>query len=238
VIVRGDAAQRVDAFLSRLAGFDYSGSILIEMGGEIVLRKAYGFADRSRGIANRPDAVFDIGSMSKQFTAAAVLVLQQEGKVSVTDAIGKLLPDVPADKKEITVQQLLTHTAGLPSDFPMVNATEPDYEQVARDEAVRRVLAAPLVFRPGSNWAYSNCGYILLAAIVERASGTPFPDYVRETIFRPAGLTHTGFWCDAELKSRSVALGHDAFGTVLHDPRTRPLSWCDLGGGESGLVAR
>lgn len=231
-IVRGDAALRVDAFLSRLAGFDYSGSILIEKDDEVVLRKAYGFADRSRGLANRPDACFDIGSMSKQFTAAAILVLQRAGKLSVNDSLGGLLPNVPADKKEITVQQLLTHTAGLPSDFPLVDTSEPEYENVVHDEAVRRILAARLLFRPGSTWSYSNCGYVLLAAIVQSVSGAPFPTYMRDTIFRPAGLDHTGFWCDAELASRPVQLGHDAFGTILHDPRSRPLSWFDLGGGE------
>lgn len=231
-VVRGEVAARVDSFLSRLEGFDYSGSILIEIHGEVVLRKAYGFADRPRRIRNRPDTAFDIGSMAKQFTAAAVLALQHEGKLEVTDPIVRFLPDAPADKSAITIHQLLSHTAGLRPDFPVSNPSEPDFENVGRDEAVRRILASPLTFRPGSGWEYSNCGYVLLAAIVQRASGTAFPECLRETIFRPAELEHTAFWGDADLSRWSVALGHDAFGTVLHDPGMRPLTWFDLGGGE------
>src|SRR5688572_4839281 len=231
-VVSGPAAQRIDAFLARLAGFDHDGSILIEQEGELRLRKGYGYADRTTGRAYTADTVFEIGSLAKQFTAAAVLELERRGRLALSDPLAKYFLEAPADKRGITLEQLLTHTAGLAADFPVSDPAVPDYDDVERDAAVARILAQPLEFAPGSSWSYSNCGYVLLAAIVQAAAEQDFREFVRAALFVPAGMKHTGFWGSAPHPKLPVALGHDAFGNVLHDPARMRATWFDLGGGE------
>jgi len=223
-------AGRIDAWLTRLAGFDYGGSILIEREGELLLRRAYGFADRTTARAYTPETAFDIGSLTKQFTAAAVLELERRGKLALSDPIARFIPDAPADKAGITLEQVLTHTAGLAGDFPVADPAVPDYDDVDEETAVRRILEQPLDSAPGSGWSYSNCGYVLLAALVHRASGQDYREFLRENLFAPGGLRHTGFWGAAP--DVPVALGQDGFGNVLHDPARMRATWFDLGGGE------
>ncbi len=223
---------RIDDFLTRMSGFGYSGNVLILQRGTVVLKKGYGLADRARDTPYDADTIFDIGSMAKQFTAAAVIKLSVDGRLSVDDPISKFIDGVPNDKRAITIHQLLTHTSGIASDFPYSDPSV-TYEDVNRDEALRRILKAPLEFPPGTDKHYSNCGYILLAAIVERASGEAFCDYVRRSIFAPAGMTHTGFWADPSLDASRVAIGYNEYGEPQHDPMHRsPTTWQDLGGGQ------
>jgi len=231
-VVAGPIATRIDAFLGRLAGFDYNGSILIEQKGEVVLRKGYGYADRASGRLYTADTAFDIGSLAKQFTAAAVLELERRGELALDDPLGQFFPEAPADKIDITLEQLLTHTAGLASDFPVSDPATPDYDDVDAETALRRILAQPLELRPGASWSYSNCGFVLLAAVVQTVSGRDFRELVRESLFAPAGMRHTGFWGSAHPADCPVALGQDAFGNVLHDPARMRATWFDLGGGE------
>ena len=235
-IVHGEAGARVHEFLRRQGGFGYSGSILVVRRDTVLLRAAYGYADAARRIAYRPATAFDIGSLAKQFTAAAVLRLEMDGRLSTSDSIARHLSGVPDDKRGITIHHLLTHSSGLPGDFPYGSpeAAGAEYEVVGRDTAVRRILEMPLESPPGSGFSYSNPGYVLLAAIVERAGGRPFRDYVREALWTPAGMAHTGFWGAApNLPDSLVARGHDELGRVVHDPVTRSAdTWFDLGGGE------
>lgn len=231
-VVAGPIAARIDAFLTRLAGFDYGGSILIEKKGELLLRKAFGYADRTSGRAYTPGTIFDIGSLAKQFTAAAVLELERREALALDDPLELYFPEAPADKRAITLEQLLTHRAGLASDFPVQDPATPDYDDVDEATAVARILAQPLESRPGSSWSYSNCGFVLLASIVQRVSERDFRDFVRETVFAPAGMHHTGFWGSAPPPDEPVAFGQDGFGNVLHDPAHMRPTWFDLGGGE------
>jgi CubicO group peptidase (beta-lactamase class C family) len=154
--------------------FGMHGAVLVEKDGEIVLRKGYGLADRAQGRAVTAATIFDIGSLAKQFTAAAMLALQAEGRLDVADTIAMHLDDVPPDKRDITIHQLLTHTSGLP------------YQNDGRP-----VLEQPLSFEPGARWSYSNPGYQLLGQIITRTSGQPFATYLRERIFAPAGMHRT-----------------------------------------------
>src|SRR4029077_12786787 len=133
------------------------------------------------------DTVFSVGSITKQFTAAAILKLEMQGKLHVEDAIGKYLANVPDDKRAITLHRLLTHTAGLESDFAG------DYDPVSRDEYVKRILASKLRTKPGEVFFYANSGYSLLGAIVEIASGMPYEKYLRDNLFLPAGMKDTGY---------------------------------------------
>jgi CubicO group peptidase (beta-lactamase class C family) len=141
---------------------------------------------------------------------------------------------VPADRRAITVHQLLSHTSGLAADLPLENPSAEEYEEVSRDEALRRVFATPVEGPPGSGFLYSNPGYVLLAAVVERASGQPFRDFVRRELLEPAGMRRTGFWGEAipGVGDDELARGYDEDGQIA-DLRTRSeTTWFDQGGGE------
>ena len=182
------AAARVDAYLSRLVPYGFSGAVLIAHGQDIVLKKGYGLADREQKRPYTPDLVASIGSVTKQFTAAAILELEDAGKLRTSDEISKYLPDVPPDKAGITIHHLLTHTAGFPGDLGGA-----DNEAIGRDALVARVLAAPLASKPGAGFEYSNEGYSLAGAIVERVSGQGYEAFLREHLFLPAGMRDTGY---------------------------------------------
>jgi len=195
-------APAVPAALDRwLADSGFQGNALVVRGNLVLLRKGYGAADRERDVPYSPETVFSIGSITKQFTAAAILKLEMQGQLRVEDPIARYLPGVPADKQSITVHHLLTHTAGLDSDFAG------DYDPVGRDEYVRRVLAAPLRGRPGEAYFYANSGYSLLGAIVEIVSGTGYENYLREHLFLPAGMKDTGYRL-AAWEPRRLAVGY------------------------------
>ncbi|HSC49223.1 MAG TPA: serine hydrolase domain-containing protein [Gaiellaceae bacterium] len=165
----GARAQAANAAARRLRAF--SGVVLVAHDGRVALLRGYGGA--------KAGSLFDIGSVAKTFTAAAVLRLEQEGRLRLDDPISRFLPHVPARQRRVTVRRLLTHTAGLPQSFGR------DLERVGRAAAVRRFLRAP--GPPAGRFAYSNAGYTLLAAIVERASGMPFRRFVRTRLLLPAG---------------------------------------------------
>lgn len=188
-----------------------SGSLVAVLDGELVTCTGWGEADREAGTAAGCDTVYDVGSMTKQFTAAAVLKLQMQGRLRVTDPIGEHLDDVPGDKRAITIEQLLTHTSGL------VDVLGGDYEEVSRAEMEAAALGSDLLTAPGTTHLYSNVGYSLLAAIVEEASGVVYEDYLARHLFEPAGMTSTGYvlpdWTPAD-----IAVEYDADGT----PRGRP----------------
>lgn len=139
-VVKAPIGTQIDSYLTNLSEFGYSGVMLIVKDGEVILRRGYGMADEQRRIPNTPSTVFDIGSLAKTFTAAAVLTLEQQGKLKVTDRMAQYLPGVPEDKQNITLEQLLAHSAGMDRDFPLANPNGPYYEEVGRDEAVQRIL--------------------------------------------------------------------------------------------------
>jgi CubicO group peptidase (beta-lactamase class C family) len=190
-----------------LEGFGFSGAVLVARDGRILLESAHGLANRANKTRWHADTIFDIGSVTKQFTAAAVLALEADGKLAVSESIASYLPGVPADKAPITIHHLLTHTSGLGDGFGG------DYESVSRDALVRRVMDSALASAPGERHAYSNAGYSLLAAIVEIASGTGIDRFARERLFRPAGMTSSGYHLsEAELArlARGYRDGEDA----------------------------
>jgi CubicO group peptidase (beta-lactamase class C family) len=186
-VARGETFTGLDRYLSRAAGLGYSAAVLVAKDGEVVFQKGYGMADRERGIPITPETLFDIGSITKQFTAAAILKLEEEGRLKVSDPITKYFDNVPEDKRSITLHQLLTHSAGL------ALYSGDDYEVVSRETMVQRTLEAGLLFPPGTKWEYSNPAYSLLAAIVEKLSGQPYETFVRERFFERAGMRQTGY---------------------------------------------
>jgi CubicO group peptidase (beta-lactamase class C family) len=184
----GGAARKVDAYLSSLVPFGFSGNVIVAHGNAVLLLRGYGLADREQATPMTPDTIISVGSITKQFTAAAILKLQDMSKLRVTDSIAKYLPGVPPDKTAITLHELLTHTSGLASDYG-----DSDYEHVGRDAYVGRALGAPLLSAPGAQFRYSNAGYSLLAAIVERVSGTSYEHFLHDKLFSPAGMHDTGY---------------------------------------------
>jgi CubicO group peptidase (beta-lactamase class C family) len=211
-VVQGVAGARLDEYMSRLEGLGFSGGLAVVKGGETVLLKGYGQADRGQGLPMGTDAVFSLGSITKPFTAAAILRLQELGKLNTGDPIGRFLEGVPADKAGITLEHLLTHSSGLESDF-----SPTDYEPTTREEYVRRALASKLLFAPGHGYEYANAGYSLLAAIVERTFGQDYEAALAELVLKPAGMTETGYKSPRWPEAR-VAHGYrdgENWGTIL-----------------------
>ncbi len=217
-VVNGNIGRELDGFLHRLEAFGFSGSVLVAQEGEILLHKAYGMASIPDAIANHTNTLFSTGSVTKQFTAAGIMALESEGKLSVKDPISKFFADVPPDKRGITIHQLLTHTAGFP---PQIG---PDDEYITRDQFVAELLSTPLDFDPGEKYQYSNAGYSLAAAIIEIVSGKDYESYLQEKLFRPAGLEHTGLR-RINLVDTLVAHSQNA-ATGYKSPAERPAeSW-------------
>lgn len=207
-----EVSSRIDSYLKGLEAKGFAGAVLVAQGGQVLLEQGYGLADRERKLPVTPDTVFTVGSITKQFTAAAILKLEMQGKLNVQDPIGRFFPGVPEDKAGITLHHLLTHSAGLKENYG-----ESDFEPVTRDELVRRVLAEPLRTKPGEIYHYSNGGYSLLAAIVEIASGDPYEKYLHDALFAPAGMEDTGYnlpgW-DPDRLARGYQDGKD-WGTIV-----------------------
>lgn len=211
----------LDEFLQRTSAFGFSGAILIAKDNKIVLHRGYGLADREKRTPITTETLFDIGSITKQFTASAIIKLKEMGKLSVNDKITNYFDNVPEDKREITIHQLLTHTSGLKS------YSGEDYDLINKNKVIAEVMKTPLRFKSGAKYAYSNVGYTLLALIIEKVSGQQYEDFVHDNIFRPAGLEKTGYtrpvW-----KKELIAHGYNG----LNDQGT-PLDYAWYGDGPS-----
>jgi CubicO group peptidase (beta-lactamase class C family) len=186
-VIRGPIAARIDTFMARVAESGLSGTLLVERDGQVILHRGYGTVDRANGRQAATDTPYHIGSLGKQFTASAILKLESAGRLHTSDSLPRWFASVPADKRHITIDHLLHHASGLPY-LPRGDFNDP----LPMDSLVREILSAPLAFEPGSRYQYSSPGYNLLAAIVEKASGRPFHDYLRTALWLPAGMTSTG----------------------------------------------
>lgn len=179
--------RELDVRLAEAVDSGFNGVVLVAIDGRTVLHRGYGWTDAERTIPVVPGTRFWIASISKQFAAAAILRLREQGRLSLDDPIDRFFPWAPAEKGRITIHQLLTHTAGLEQHYAADGIAD-------RDEAVRAILAPPLLREPGTGFRYSNDAYNLLAAIVEVAAAQPYETYLRDQLLRPAGLMNTGFW--------------------------------------------
>ncbi|MEZ4586404.1 MAG: serine hydrolase domain-containing protein [Gemmatimonadales bacterium] len=225
-IVDGLRARRIDELMTRAAGFGFAGQLVVEIDGRLALHRAYGVADRATGRPMTLDTPLGIASMSKMIAATAILRLQDAGRLSVRDRLGDLLPDVPADKAGITVHQLLTHTSGIAG-----GDIAGDFELASRRELLDRILAQPLAAPPGTRWSYANSGYSLLAAIVEAVSGRPYHEFLRDEVFRTAGMTRSGLWDHPANGSDRPATAYQ--GLRAHGaPPDWPANWRVYGAGD------
>lgn len=185
--------------------------------GEIALERAYGMADLEHDVVNTPDTIFEAGSVSKQFTAAAVLLLAREGRLSLDDPVGRYFPELPDYGTPITIRQMLQHTSGL-RDWGSVAAIA-GWRRTTRAHTHAHVLdiasrQRSLNFEPGTHWSYSNTGYNLAAILVARVSGTSFAAFTRQRIFEPLGMTRTSWRDDFTriVRDRAVAYAEEPDG--------------------------
>ena len=161
----------------------FMGSVLVAEGGKVIFSKSYGMADLEWGIPNSSTTRFNIASMTKQFTAASILLLEDRGKLKTDDLVKKYLPGAPVAWNKITIYHLLTHTSGIPDDSAKYEPGTPD-KLVFNDK--------PLDFQPGERWAYTNLGYIVLGYLLERITGEIYEEFVQQNIFKPLGMNDSG----------------------------------------------
>ena len=223
--VNGKLGEELDDLMTGFIREGYSGAVLVMQNGEIILHKGYGLADRERKIQNTPQTLFHVASVGKIFTVAAILHLEMRGKLKTTDLISKYLGEFPPQKNSATIHHLLTHTSGV-----ILEGAPLKYE--SRKAFVQSVKDAALESKPGEKYRYSNAGYILLAAIVEEVSGQPFETYLAKNIFKPAGLTSTGYAWDKRFDKFPLAVGYkgDKLESLQPTPRVTD-TWGNRGPG-------
>jgi D-alanyl-D-alanine carboxypeptidase len=221
----------------------FAGAVLVVKDGKPVLSEAYGFADREHKTPNTINTRFRIGSMNKMFTAVATLQLVQAAKLGLNDPIGKYLTDYPNKDvaSKVTIHHLLTHTGGTGDIFgPEFEAHR--LELRSPQDYLKLYGQRDLKFEPGSRWEYSNYGFILLGAIIEKVSGQSYYDYVREHVYVPAGMTSTASDPESQAVSdRSIGYTQmDAGGQLKPNTDTLPYRGTSAGGGYStvGDLAR
>ena len=168
-------------------------AVIVTRKGQVLHRAAYGMANVELGVALQPNHVLRIGSVTKQFTSAAIMMLAEEGKLAITDPITKFLPDYPTQGKTITIEHLLTHTSGIQSYTDMPKWRNMFRQDMPLTEIIDLFKNEPMQFEPGTRWRYNNSGYILLGAIVEKVSGKTYADFVQERMFTPLGMADTRY---------------------------------------------
>jgi len=180
--------NRIDNYLNQSVDQGFSGAMLIYRKGEVILNKGYGYANKAKKLNNTPDTVFDVGSVSKQFTAAAILKLEQQNKLNVEDTLSKFFKDLPEDKKHISIHQLLIHSSGFINGIG-----KNDFDHIPLNDYFTKLFATKLLHIPGSKHMYSNAGYSILARIIEIVSGESYESYLNQNLFKPAGMKYTGY---------------------------------------------
>ena len=193
-VLAQDLAPKFDEYLSEITKQGrFTGSALVSRDGKVIFSKGYGLANAEFDIPNTPQTKFRLGSVTKQFTAVAILLLQERGKLSVQDSVCKFFDNCPEAWKEVTVHHLLTHTGGLP------NFTNfPDYPKTmmiptSMESLIARFKDKPLDFKPGEKWNYSNSGYVALGHIVEKVAGESYESFLRKNVFDPLKMMSTGY---------------------------------------------
>lgn len=183
----------------------FMGAVLVAREGQVLLDKGFGSANLEWKVANDGDTKFRLGSITKQFTAAAILLLQERGKLRLDDPVKTYLPDAPAAWDTMTVRNLLTHSAGIPNLTSFEDFQKTKTLPATLDTLIARFRDRPLEFAPGERMKYSNSGYIVLTAVVEKASGQSYTAFVTDNIFKPLGMADTGYDRHATILPRRAA---------------------------------
>ncbi|WP_432592298.1 serine hydrolase domain-containing protein [Stenotrophomonas maltophilia] len=225
-------ARRIDADMQQvMQRFQVPGAaIAVTVDGKPVYSSAYGLRDRERALPARTDTPFEIGSITKQFTAAAIVQLQEAGKLQLDDPLARYLPHAP-HASEVTLRQLLTHTSGLHDYFdgPDAEVDALVTQPIDFDHLIARIADQPLDFAPGTRWSYSNTGYALLGKVIETVSGERYRDYLQQHLLAPLGMTHTFTLADTDrLAGMAVGYRHEQ-GTLQRAPYFHP-DWSGAAG--------
>jgi CubicO group peptidase (beta-lactamase class C family) len=188
-----DVARMEQVIQSYVSAKQFMGSVLVARDGVVVLSKGYGAANLEWDIPNTSTTKFRLGSVTKQFTAASILLLEERGKLSVNDPVKKYITDAPAAWDKVTIYHLLTHTSGIPSftSFPDYAPTEAI--STTPQKLVARFREKPLEFQPGEKWNYSNSGYVLLGYLIEKITGDSYAKFVRDNLFQALGMIDSGY---------------------------------------------
>ena len=221
-------AKRIDAVMAEIYKPGEPGAaIIVRKDGRTIFRKGYGMADMELGVPVEPDMVFRLGSITKQFTAVSILMLAEQGKLSLQDEITKFLPDLPTQGRTITIEHLLTHTSGLKS-YTNLSEWLPLWR---KDMTVREIIDLtrdkPMEFAPGERWNYNNTGYVLLGAVIEKVSGLTYEDYVNKMMFGPLGLKHSYYGNAERIIPRRIPgyqMGKDGFVNAPYLSMTQPYA--------------
>lgn len=178
---------------SYVSNQQFMGAVLVAQGDDIILNKGYGSANVEWNIPNTPATKFRLGSVTKQFTAASILLLEQQGKLKTTDLLKKHFPDIPAEWNKITIYNLLTHSSGIPNftNFPEFETLQ--LSPTTPEKTIAIFRDKPLDFQPGEKMNYSNSGYILLGALIEKLSGKTYERFIQENIFIPLKMNSSGY---------------------------------------------
>ncbi|WP_276965994.1 serine hydrolase domain-containing protein, partial [Chryseobacterium sp.] len=191
---------------------NFSGAVLVSKNGRVLLKKAYGLADYEWNIKNTIDTKFQLASVTKQFTATAILLLIEKGKLSLDDKLSKFLPDYPkADS--VTIHMLLSHSSGLAMGFKEIALSSMD-----KDSAYAKIKKIPYEFSPGSKSGYSNIGYYLLAKIIEKVSGEKYAVFLKKNIFEKAGMKNTGVSNNESIVEKKAKAYYQAESGLIHNP--------------------
>ncbi|MGD2158040.1 MAG: serine hydrolase domain-containing protein, partial [Anaerolineales bacterium] len=189
-----EVVEDIDVYMADLADQEkFSGAVLIAQGDDVLLSAGYGMADVENDIPNSPQTRYHIGSVTKQFTAVAVLIMHAQGKYELDDPVCEYVPGCPDHWKAITIHQLLTHTSGLPDSGEFYEGKNEPGVSYKPDEIIGWFKEAPLDFEPGEKFAYSSTGYLLLGILIEQVSGQSYEEFLQSQIFEPLGMTNTGY---------------------------------------------
>jgi CubicO group peptidase (beta-lactamase class C family) len=214
--------ETLEARLEAEVQAGFSGTVLVVRGGTPVLHRGFGLADRESGLANTTETIFAIGSVAMDFTKAAVLKLEDLGELQTADSIADYLPDVPEDKRAITLDHIFQGSSGLRNFHERPEDTDSVFTWVDRETALSRVLNEELLFPPGSQRNPSHSAYAVAAAIVEHVSGESLEHFFRRYFFDRAGMERTGFYGDWRFPADQVAVG---YGDLTHGPVNSPSYW-------------
>ncbi|MFO0956970.1 MAG: serine hydrolase [Isosphaeraceae bacterium] len=212
-----EVRDRLAAYLeAAVRAYQFNGTVLVARGDDVLIARGYGLANAEHNIANTPETRFRLGSITKQFTATAILILQDRGLLKVGDPISKHLDTTPDAWKGVTIHHLLTHTSGIPS-----YTDDPAYpHKMMMPETVESMIARfrdkPLDFEPGSKFHYDNSGYFLLGAIIETVSGKTYADFLQDAIFDPVGMKESGYDRHATVIPNRAS-GYDRVGGMLRN---------------------
>lgn len=199
-------ARLADAEVARsYPGGEPGAAVLVRQGGETILRKGYGLAQLDFAVPVAPEQVFEIGSVTKQFTAAAILRLAEQGQLGLDDPLAKYLPDFPTGGRTVTLEQLLGHTAGIANYTDLPEWIPRWREDMSLETLIGLFRGKPLDFEPGTSWSYSNSGYVLLGAVIEMVTGRAYEDWVEKELFAPLGMTATRYGHQDEVVPGRVA---------------------------------